>query len=70
MNNVINFDNNLLLLNENDLNEINGGVITLTICGVVFVGWKAVALIAAGITTLGGAAALLGAWNGYWDTRN
>ena len=36
---------NLSTLEYTELVEINGGSITLTIMGVTFVGWKAVALI-------------------------
>ena len=49
---------NLSTLEYTELVEINGGSITLTIMGVTFVGWKSVALISAGVTTLAGAAAL------------
>lgn len=56
-----------LELNKNELSEINGGIVII-IAGVAFVGWQAVALIAAGVTTLAGAAAL-GFYNGFWDTR-
>lgn len=51
-----------------DMYDINGGV-TIVIAGVIFVGWKAVALIAAGVTTVAGAVGL-GLWNGYGDTKN
>ncbi|MDC4242841.1 MULTISPECIES: hypothetical protein [Bacillota] len=54
---------NLSTLEYTELVEINGGSITLTIMGVTFVGWKAVALISAGVTTLAGDAAL-GFYNG------
>lgn len=50
-----------------DMYDINGGLI-ITIAGITFVGWKAAALISAGVTTLAGAAAL-GFWNGYNDTK-
>ena len=58
--------NNIMFssINEEQLMDINGGVISITIAGVVFVGWKAIAIIAAGITTLAGAAGL-GIYNGY-----
>jgi len=55
---------NLEYLNEkyisvepDELYDVNGGLI-ITIAGVTFVGWKAAALIAAGVTTLAGAAGL------------
>ena len=56
-------ENNFIDLNSYELEDINGGI-AIEICGVVFIGWKAVALIAAGVTTLAGAAAL-GVYNGY-----
>lgn len=56
----MNFD----ILDENDLYDVNGGAISFVIMGVLFTGWKAAALIAAGVTTLSGAAAL-GLWNGF-----
>lgn len=60
-------ENNFLTLNSHELEDINGGI-AIEICGVVFIGWKAVALIAAGVTTLAGAAGL-GIYNGYKSTR-
>lgn len=56
--------NNLSVIDCQDLENINGGSLSLTIAGVTFVGWKADALIAAGVTTLAGAAAL-GFYHGY-----
>ncbi|UOO46401.1 hypothetical protein LLW22_04170 [Enterococcus casseliflavus] len=47
--------------------DIVGGLI-ITIAGITFVGWKAAALISAGLTTLSGAATL-GFWNRYNDTK-
>ncbi len=55
-------------LDENQLTDINGGVISITICGVVFAGWKAIAIIAAGVTTLAGACGL-GIYNGYKSNK-
>lgn len=55
-------------LSEQEMAEISGGL-AITIAGITFVGWKAAALIGAGVTTLGGAAAL-GVWNGYNDTKD
>lgn len=54
------------LQNELTLDELHdcSGGIAITIMGVTFFGWKAVAIIAAGVTTLAGAGAL-GFWNGY-----
>lgn len=62
-----NYLTNYAAISDDELQNINGGL-ALTIMGVTFVGWKAAALIAAGITTLGGAAGL-GIWNGYHDTK-
>ncbi|MGO5066910.1 hypothetical protein [Clostridium sp. LCP25S3_F8] len=56
--------NNLSVIDCQDLENINGGSLSLTIAGVTFVGWKAGALIAAGVTTLAGTAAL-GFYHGY-----
>lgn len=44
-------------LNYNELMEIDGGVITLTIFGVTLVGAKAVAAIVGGTLVVGGVAA-------------
>ncbi|MBO0474093.1 hypothetical protein IGL98_000008 [Enterococcus sp. DIV0840] len=55
------------LLDSDEMYDTTGGL-TIIIAGVVFVGWKAAALIAAGVTTLAGAAAL-GFWNGYHDNK-
>lgn len=55
-------------LTTTQMAEISGGV-SITIMGVTFVGWKAAALISAGVTTLAGAAGL-GLWNGYKDTKD
>ncbi|MBO0467827.1 hypothetical protein JZO73_09820 [Enterococcus plantarum] len=55
------------LLDSDEMYDTNGGL-TIVIAGIAFVGWKAAALIAAGVTTLAGAAAL-GFWNGYHDTK-
>lgn len=60
--------NNLITLDSQELEDINGGI-AIEICGVVFIGWKAVALISAGVTTLAGAAAL-GIYNGYKGVKN
>lgn len=54
-------------LNSYELEEINGGI-AIEICGVLFTGWKAVAIISAGVTTLAGAAGL-GVYNGYHSTK-
>lgn len=53
------------LQNELSLDELHdcSGGLAVTIMGVTFVGWKAAGIIAAGVTTLSGAAAL-GFWNG------
>ena len=61
-------NNNFIEIDENQLMDVNGGVISITICGVVFVGWKAIAIIGAGITTLAGAIGL-GVYNGYKSNR-
>lgn len=61
-------NSNFQYLTNKELLDIDGGVISITICGVVFVGWKAVALIAAGVTTLAGTAGL-GVYNGFQSTR-
>ena len=61
-------NSNFQYLTNKELLDIDGGVISITICGVVFVGWKAVALIAGGVTTLAGAAGL-GVYNGFQSTR-
>ena len=47
---------------------INGGSFTIIIGGAVFTGWKAYAIVTAGVTTLTGAAGL-GLWNGFWKKR-
>ena len=44
-------------LNYNELMEIDGGIITLTIFGISLVGAKAVIAIAGGALVVGGAAA-------------
>ena len=51
-------------LNYDELQEVEGGVITLTIFGVTLVGAKAIAAIAGGVTAVGGAAGL-GFYLGY-----
>ena len=51
-------------LNYNELLEIDGGVISITILGVTLVGAKAVAAIAGGVAVVGGAAGL-GFYLGY-----
>lgn len=51
-------------LNYNELQLIDGGVITLTIFGVTLVGAKAVAAIAGGTILVGGVAAT-GFYLGY-----
>ncbi len=58
--------NNYKLLDDREMSEVSGGF-SITIMGVVFVGWKAWAIVSAGVTTLAGAAAL-GVYNGYNDT--
>lgn len=58
--------NNYKLLDDREMSEVSGGF-SITIMGVVFVGWKAWALASAGVTTLAGAAAL-GFYSGYNDT--
>ena len=45
-------------LNNEELQNLDGGVITLTVLGVTLTGAKAVAAIAAGVTAVGGAAGL------------
>lgn len=60
--------NNLITLDSQELEDINGGI-AIEICEVVFIGWKAVALISAGVTTLAGSAAL-GIYNGYKGVKN
>ncbi|STP28855.1 hypothetical protein [Enterococcus durans] len=67
MNNLNFLDERYVTVEGDELYDINGGLI-ITIAGITFVGWKAAALIAAGVTTLAGAAAL-GFWNGYNDTK-
>ncbi|MCT1577294.1 hypothetical protein M3E13_13435 [Oceanobacillus kimchii] len=64
---VMKFDqlNNELSLEE--MYDCNGGL-AITIMGVTFVGWKAAAIIASGVTTLAGVAGL-GFWNGYNGTK-
>ena len=51
-------------LNNEELQNLDGGVITLTVLGVTLTGAKAVAAIAAGVTAVGGAAGL-GFYLGY-----
>lgn len=51
-------------LNYDEIQEIEGGSITLTIFGVTLVGAKAVAAIAGGVAAVGGAAGL-GFYLGY-----
>ncbi|GAA2877664.1 hypothetical protein [Enterococcus casseliflavus] len=67
MNNLNFLDERYVTVESDELYDVNGGLI-ITIAGITFVGWKAAALIAAGVTTLAGAAAL-GFWNGYNDTK-
>ncbi|MFJ3332357.1 MULTISPECIES: class IIb bacteriocin, lactobin A/cerein 7B family [Enterococcus] len=67
MNNLNFLDERYVTVDSDELYDVNGGLI-ITIAGITFVGWKAAALIAAGVTTLAGAAAL-GFWNGYNDTK-
>lgn len=62
-NNVLSFNNLSNELSMDELYDCSGGL-AITIMGVTFVGWKAAAIIAAGVTTLAGAAGL-GFWNGY-----
>lgn len=61
-------NSNFEYLTNKELLDIDGGAISITICGVVFVGWKAVPLISAGVTSLGGAIAL-GIYNGVNSTK-
>ena len=61
-------NSNFEYLTNKELLDIDGGAISITICGVVFVGWKAVALISAGVTSLGDAIAL-GIYNGVNSTK-
>jgi hypothetical protein len=68
LNSLNTLETNYTLLDSDEMYDINGGL-TIIIAGIVFVGWKAAALVAAGVTTLAGAAAL-GLWNGYHDTKN
>lgn len=65
----LNLDNKVYHLNNlqneltlDELHDCSGGL-AITIMSVTFVGWKAAGIIAAGVTTLSGAAAL-GFWNG------
>ena len=51
-------------LSFQELEEVQGGVITLTIGTVVLVGWKAVAAYGAAATVAGGTLGL-GVYNGY-----
>lgn len=51
-------------LNYNELQNIDGGVISLTIFGVTLVGAKAVAAITGGVVVVGGVAGL-GFYLGY-----
>ena len=51
-------------LSFQELEEVQGGVITLTIGTVVLVGWKAVAAYGAAATLEGGTLGL-GVYNGY-----
>ncbi|EIQ7101200.1 class IIb bacteriocin, lactobin A/cerein 7B family [Enterococcus faecalis] len=67
MNNLNFLDERYVAVESDELYDVNGGLI-ITITGITFVGWKAAALIAAGVTTIGGAAAL-GFWNGYNETK-
>lgn len=55
-------------LTVQEMSNVNGGAV-ITIAGITFTGWKAATLIAGGVTTLAGAAAL-GVWNGYKDTED
>ena len=55
-------------LEMDELSCIEGGAL-ITIAGITFGGWKAAAIIAAGVTTLAGVAGL-GFWNGYNDTKH
>lgn len=56
--------------NELTLEEMQNcvGGLAITIMGVTFVGFKAAAIIASGVTSLAGVAGL-GIWNGYKDTK-
>ena len=51
-------------LSFQELEEVQGGVITLTIGTVVLVGWKAVAAYGAAASVAGGTLGL-GVYNGY-----
>ena len=51
-------------LNYDELQEVNGGSITLTVFGVTLVGAKAVAALAGGALVVGGSAGL-GFYLGY-----
>lgn len=51
-------------LNYNELQNIDGGIISITILGVTLVGAKAVAAIAGGVAVCGGVAGL-GFYLGY-----
>lgn len=51
-------------LSYNELQNIDGGIISLTIFGVTLVGAKAVAAIAGGVAAVGGVAGL-GFYLGY-----
>lgn len=52
MNNLNFLDERYVAVESDELYDVNGGLI-ITIAGITFVGWKAAALIAAGVTTIG-----------------